>query len=598
MHRVDHGAKCKLCRGSDLPSQDHPDRLDDWLRAQSSRARFSICSRAALRFVPHLSGVLDRLPRSVTIERRNQLILAPTVRAISTAWSLAYSSRRRLKKASFIKLVNEAEAASNLADRIANAAAKSDGINSRISARTVAAGRTAVAAADCLAVGDISERVPTIFGLIAQGRDEYLSDLEFAQDKKRLETGMAPEELAVLPLWTKVPKLAADSWRALEQHLISIDQDWSDWAKWFGARVSGSNEPILPPGFDFSEDRPSLLPQEGIDSLLGFVDPEFEPVEVHQRPATFQFFVRDSTLVANAIATTFDKTEAQSLLDHLKQSTRELATATSPTNSAITSLINQRALDLQSVLDRRPPAAGDLLALWTSFQSLDALLRSAEGAAEVNLVVRQLTTEVLQRLATLASMSGSVSEIVAYRDSLSLNETQAKTFDSLHNQLARVSGLPAFGAVVHESVVQALRAHHQRKEGIVATAERADDIDVKAQANQDATKIRKLQALDASNLAIGLADGIKGIPPSDPWRKGLKRFTARISDRLPEELADAVIETSATTIRSAPVVVFAFLGSALYPVFGALAGIAPALFGSGAKRLATQLKSMDSDHDQ
>lgn len=310
-----------------------------------------------------------------------------------------------------------------------------------------------------------------------------------------------------------------------------------------------------------------------------------------QRPATFRFAIRRGKLAAEPFKADLSEADAVSLYNHLKRSAEALRSASKSTNSPMAALIATRADDLLSALgnDVGDLAAGDLLALWSAFESFSALLSTDEGVAETSLIIRQLSSEVLQRLSMLAALSRRVTEIVAYRNTISLTAEQAEQFDQLQSQLIALTASETFNSIIDNSVFLALGTNEDRKRAALATAENTTDIDARARANLDALDIRKLQALDTANFAAGLSEGIVASPTNPETNTAWQRFRVRLNDRFPEGMADAVIETAAAAIKSTPALAFAVLGTMVHPVFGALAVLAPAFFRASAKRLKDSL---------
>jgi len=201
-----------------------PDKeaVTGWLKEQSDDVAVVFAARAALRVLPTIT--LSRWPGSVRTTTRE--IVLRVFRAVSTAWAVAaYPGHRRV--------LNDAARAAlaGLSDVSAPPP-----VRAAVYASATASGEPGA-----------QSRASTVIGYAldaagSRGREAFQLLLDaLATDASLLSDRFSAVTLADSRLWPSYspPDWVSDAWTDLKLHLLSADEDWEVWTKWYEERLFG-----------------------------------------------------------------------------------------------------------------------------------------------------------------------------------------------------------------------------------------------------------------------------------------------------------------------------------------------------------------------
>jgi hypothetical protein len=205
-------------------SVSFPDKeaVTGWLKEQSDDTAVVFAARAALRVLPTIT--FSRWPRSGRTTTRE--IILRVFRAVSTAWAVAAFPSHR-------SVLNGA----------ARAALRGLGDVSAPSPLRAAVYASATASGEPGA----NSRAYTVIGYAldaagSRGREAFQSLLDaLATDASLLSDRFSAVTLANSRLWPSYspPDWVSDAWTELKLQLLSADEHWEVWTKWYEERLFG-----------------------------------------------------------------------------------------------------------------------------------------------------------------------------------------------------------------------------------------------------------------------------------------------------------------------------------------------------------------------
>jgi hypothetical protein len=194
--------------------------LQRWLSNKPQEWAVAIAARSALRAVPALADAFTLDALDFSVKQLERSLPLTVFRASAAAWvASAYPAN-----------FPHHGVAERAADEAANAAPNN-------SARAAAAAAYAV-------VANAAERAAHATDYAAQSAAKVTDETsiwDFAADDARiLEHGVAPQNLALHPLWPGGPPFwAREMWERLWHELLNSNSDWEAWFKWYEARLNG-----------------------------------------------------------------------------------------------------------------------------------------------------------------------------------------------------------------------------------------------------------------------------------------------------------------------------------------------------------------------
>jgi hypothetical protein len=219
--------------------------LERWLADKPREVAVAIAARAALRVSPELRALFLLLEYSESV-REPQDILSPLLRASLMSWVAANCPTYRIDD----KTARTASAeAANAASAI-HSAASADAANSAAGRRTygawarvaaIDAADVAVAAARSHAVADAAAGAFVADAVVHDRADAWRAvSSDIAMIEGEGIAGFVGNLLATQPLWPgEPPDWALEHWQALKSELLSLDQDWDVWTRWYEDRLYG-----------------------------------------------------------------------------------------------------------------------------------------------------------------------------------------------------------------------------------------------------------------------------------------------------------------------------------------------------------------------
>lgn len=391
-----------------MAEPDYSDRetLVAWLRTQPREVSVAIAARAALRVLPNLMLEFDRSDRKANTITSG--LALHVFRALSVTWVAAKYPTHVTELAAAAANVAFAAFTDAFAANAANAAANT-AANAAFAATNIVTYTAFADAATANAAANAAAHAATALN----------DDVAFLKNGKSTD-----KDMAGLPLWPKgQPDELANRWNQLRQLLLSMNEDWEVWMRWYEARLKGEATYLqLPAEVNESIEFARVLENSEEDWKAGpnVVNAKIREIEerylgesdtsaLAQDPLGAKVVAHGGRLAfdASPVGDEVEDAATRQLHEQVRQKARLLAEAASRIGNQNPALATAAKQYVETVDRDLELLAGEIVTAWSLSVSLGSFRDQDNAAKEASDgFVEVLTSDIRRSLDDLVLVSG------------------------------------------------------------------------------------------------------------------------------------------------------------------------------------------------